>query len=152
MNALELLKQDHQKVAGLFAQTKSSSNAADKQRLFEQIKTELETHTYIEETVFYPALERHEELRELTREAYEEHSQVKTALHELAQLQAPAAALEMQLASLQRDVEHHVEEEENEIFPQVQELFGAAELEAMGRQMESAKSQFKPQFATAKVR
>jgi hemerythrin superfamily protein len=73
MNALELLKQDHQKVKELFHEaTRAEQNK--RKDLFDKIDTELETHAHIEETVFYPALEQHEELKDMVTEALEEAS------------------------------------------------------------------------------
>src|ERR1051325_2474083 len=79
MDAFNLLKTDHQKVAQLFDELESANGKA-KLQVFAQIKTELELHTHIEETIFYPALEKLEETHHLTLEAYEEHKMVKNLL------------------------------------------------------------------------
>ena len=81
MNAFELLRADHEKVAQLFERLESATGKA-KLGVFDQIKTELELHTHIEEKIFYPALERPAETQELTAEAYEEHATVKNLLRE----------------------------------------------------------------------
>jgi iron-sulfur cluster repair protein YtfE (RIC family) len=72
MEALELLKQDHQKVKELFEQAEDCEPGTEQKRIFRQIKTELETHTRIEESVFYPAMQKHEQLKEMVRESLEE--------------------------------------------------------------------------------
>ena len=72
MNALEVLKQDHQKVKGLFQEARRGPDQNKRKDLFDKIDTELEIHAHIEETVFYPALEQHEELADMVAEALEE--------------------------------------------------------------------------------
>ena len=79
MDALELLKKDHQKVKELFEKAEEAE-AKQQEKIFEQIKTELETHARIEETVFYPAVQEHEELKDMVLESLEEHKQIKTLL------------------------------------------------------------------------
>ncbi len=83
MDAFKLLQTDHKNVAALFNQREQASGKA-KLSAFNQIKTELELHTHIEETIFYPALEKPEETNDLTLEAYEEHDVVKKLLSELS--------------------------------------------------------------------
>jgi hemerythrin superfamily protein len=80
MDALELLKQDHQKVKKLFEQGQQTADKKQQKQIFNEIKSELETHARIEERIFYPAMKEHEELKEMVLEALEEHSQVKTVL------------------------------------------------------------------------
>src|SRR6185369_15998574 len=138
MDAFQLLKADHQKVAQLFDQLESASGKA-KLQVFEQIRTELELHTLIEETIFYPALEKPKQTHELTLEAYEEHDVVKNLLQELSRAKSPTEEWEAQAKVLQENVEHHVEEEENELFPKAEAALGEDEIETLGEQMESEK-------------
>jgi hypothetical protein len=79
MDPFELLKKGHETVADLFKRIESASGKA-KLGVFKQIKSELDLHTHIEETIFYPALEKANETRDLTLEAYEEHTVVKDLL------------------------------------------------------------------------
>ena len=139
MDALEILKQDHQKVKGLFKETEEAGEKKQKQ-VFERIKTELETHTHIEESVFYPAMQKHEELKDMVLESLEEHKQVKTLLREMDNLAADSEKFEPKLKVLKENVEHHAEEEEEEkMFPKVRELLNKAELEQLGQELEAAK-------------
>jgi iron-sulfur cluster repair protein YtfE (RIC family) len=85
MNALELLKADHEKVQQLFKKAEDA-NPERQRQLFEEIKQELETHTHIEETVFYPAVREADELKDMVLESLEEHKQVKTLLREMENL------------------------------------------------------------------
>jgi hemerythrin superfamily protein len=93
MNALEILKQDHQKVKGLFQEVTHATDTSKRKDLFNKIDMELEIHAHIEETVFYPAIEDHEALKDMVAEALEEHEQAKTLLEELAELGAEATSL-----------------------------------------------------------
>ena len=138
MDAFELLKADHRKVEQLFSQLESASGK-QKLQVFEQIKTELELHTHIEEKVFYPALEEPEETHDLTLEAYEEHDVVKKLLKELGRARTANEEWEAKAKVLQENVEHHVEEEENELFPKAETALGEEEIEALGAQMEAEK-------------
>jgi hemerythrin-like domain-containing protein len=138
MDAFNLLKTDHRKVEDLFSELESASGQA-KMRVFEQIKTELELHTHIEETIFYPALEEPKQTRELTLEAYEEHDVVKKLLQELSRAKSPTDEWEAQAKVLQENVEHHVEEEENELFKKAKAVLSQDEIETLGEQMESEK-------------
>jgi hemerythrin superfamily protein len=142
MNALELLKQDHQKVKKLFTQVEQDQK--QQQSLFSQIKQELETHTFIEETVFYPAMQQHEELKDMVLEAIEEHRQVKTLLKEMDNLVSDSEKFEPKLKVLMENVEHHAEEEEEgKMFPKVRAIVDEAALEKLGEELEAAKSKRK---------
>jgi len=139
MDAFNLLKADHRKVEELFEEFESASGQA-KMRLFQQIKTELELHTHIEETIFYPAVEEPKQTHDLTLEAYEEHDVVKKLLQELSRAKSPNEEWEAKAKVLQENVEHHVEEEENELFPKTSKVLSSDELETLGEQMESEKA------------
>jgi len=133
MDALDILKQDHQKVKELFHEATRGKD------LFDKINIELEIHAHIEETVFYPALEQHEELKDMVAEALGEHQEVKTLLEELEELGSESHDFGVKLQELMETVEHHVSEEEGEMFPKVREVFDEKELEELGSQLISAK-------------
>ncbi len=90
MNAIELLKEDHKKVNHLFGQVKATEEGEHKE-LFEQIKAELDVHTHIEETIFYPKLKEESELEDIVLEGIEEHHQAKMFLRELSSLDRKTA-------------------------------------------------------------
>ena len=106
MNALELLKADHEKVQQLFKKAEDA-NPERQRQLFEEIKQELETHTHIEETVFYPAVKEADELKDMVLESLEEHKQVKTLLREMENLTSDSEKFEPKLKVLMENVEHH---------------------------------------------
>ncbi|MET0689707.1 MAG: hemerythrin domain-containing protein [Candidatus Binatia bacterium] len=81
MNALELLKRDHDSITALLA---GADAYTDMKRLFERIKSELEIHAHIEETAFYPLLQNHELLKESARDAKAQHALIKELLSDLA--------------------------------------------------------------------
>ena len=139
MNALDILKQDHQKVKGLFQEMRKDSDRGRQKELFDKIDTELEIHTHIEETVFYPAVDEHEEFKDMIAEAREEHQEAKLLLDELEELGADDHDFGSKLQQLMEAVEHHVEEEEGEMFPKIQKVFTEDELEELGRDLEMAK-------------
>ena len=139
MNALEVLKQDHQKVKGLFQEMRQATDQARRKELFDKIDTELEMHAHIEETVFYPAIEEHEEFKGMVAEALEEHKKAKTLLDDLEELGANNHDFGSKLQQLMEAVEQHVKEEEGEMFPKIRELFEEDGLEQLGQDLESAK-------------
>jgi len=129
MDALELLKQDHQKVKELFEQGEGAEDKKEQRRIFKEIKSELETHTRIEETVFYPAMQEHDELKDMVLESLEEHKQVKTILREISKLSASSEKFKAKFKVLKDDVEHHaIEEEEGNMFPKIRKIIDQAEL------------------------
>lgn len=138
MDAFNLLKTDHRKVEELFSQLESASGQA-KMRVFEQIKMELELHTHIEEKFFYPALEEPKQTHDLTLEAYEEHDVVKKLLQQMGRAKSVTDEWEAQAKVLQENVEHHVEEEENELFPKAQAALSEEDIEDLGEQMAAEK-------------
>ena len=138
MDPFELLKADHQKVAELFDQLETASGKR-KLDVFQRIKSELELHTHIEETIFYPALEKPRDTHDLTLEAYEEHNVVKKLLRELSRAKTPNEEWEAKAKVLQENVEHHVEEEENELFVKAEAALSEEQIEALGEQMETEK-------------
>ena len=138
MDAFKLLKADHRKVEELFKRLESESGKR-KLTVFAQIKTELELHTHIEEKIFYPALEEPKETHDLTLEAYEEHDVVKKLLKSLSRARTANDEWEAQAKVLQENVEHHVEEEENELFKKAGAVLSDEEIESLGEQMEAEK-------------
>jgi hemerythrin superfamily protein len=141
MDALELLKQDHQAVKELFEQLNDGKNDKRRKRIFDKINSELNVHTHIEETVFYPEMERIEGLKEMVKEALDEHREVKKLLEEIETLDFAKDDSESLITELVENVDHHVAEEEDEMFPRVRELCDEATLQKLGKRLESAKGE-----------
>jgi iron-sulfur cluster repair protein YtfE (RIC family) len=148
MNVIELLKEDHNRVDLLFQKVKATDES-EHQELFEQIKEELEIHAHIEEVIFYPKLkeEGDKELQDITLEGIEEHHQAKIFLRELSNLADESEKFEPKLKVLMEDIEHHVQEEEGQMFPMVEEQFDEATLEDLGKQIEEEKGRYKKTMA-----
>ena len=145
MDAFELLKQDHKTVSGIFKQLDETTERGVKTRdeLFTKLKTELDIHAYIEETMLYPTLKEAKETHDITLEAYEEHKVIKDLLAELAALPKDREEWGAKLTVLKENVEHHVEEEENEMFPDARNVLDKEQREALGTRMEAAKQEQK---------
>ncbi|MBA3351680.1 MAG: hemerythrin domain-containing protein [Blastocatellia bacterium] len=143
MNAIELLKEDHDKVDKLFQKVKANEDA-DHKDTFEQIKAELDVHTHIEEVIFYPKLitDGDEELKKIVLEGIEEHLQAKMFLRDLAGLSGDSEKFQPKLKVLMEDIAHHVQEEEGQMFPMVEEQFDEATLQSLGEEMEKEKKNF----------
>lgn len=141
MDALELLKEDHEKVKELFEEAEATEDEKEKRTIFDQILTELETHARIEEAVFYPAMEKYDELKDMVLESLEEHKQIKTLLKEIDNLKSDSEKFEPKLKVLMENVEHHAEEEEEgKMFPKIEELVSEEDLETLGQELEAAKN------------
>jgi len=141
MNAFTLLKEDHEKVAGILEKIDETTERATKGReeLFTQLKSELDVHTRIEEDILYPALEEYEETRAISLEAYEEHAVVKQLLEELSFQPKDDEQWTAKFTVLKENIEHHVEEEEGEMFKKARKVLGEDEIEKLGDRLQEAK-------------
>jgi hemerythrin HHE cation binding domain-containing protein len=139
MDPFELLKKDHQKVSTLFQEIESASGEA-KLAIFRKLKQELDVHAHIEEIIFYPALEREKETREITLEAYEEHRVVKDLLSQLDAASSADEDWEARLTVLKENVEHHVDEEEGELFDKANDVLTGEQADDLGDRMQAEKN------------
>ena len=153
MNAFQLLKEDHQKVSGLFQQLEPTTERAEKTRteLFAKLKGELDVHAQIEEKVFYPAIKQAAETREIVLEGFEEHHVIKMLLGELDSMPVDTEVWAAKLKVLQENVEHHVEEEEGEMFQKARQVLDEDDINRLGAQMEDLKKQLQQQSKSAGV-
>ena len=142
MNALTLLKQDHQNVEALFERfEKAGPNAnAEKRRVAEKVIEHLSVHAAIEEQFFYPALRtKLQDEDAAILEALEEHHAAKLLLWELEKTPPTAERFDAKFTVLMENIRHHVTEEEDELFPKVREAFSVQELEDIGEAMARGK-------------
>ena len=141
MDAFTLLKADHKKVAGLMDKIEDTTERAIKTReeLFTQLKSELDIHAQVEETILYPVLEKAKETHDISLEAYEEHKVVKRLLSELESEPKDAEEWTAKFTVLKENVEHHVEEEEGEMFKKARRVLSEEEIEELGTRLEEAK-------------
>jgi hemerythrin-like domain-containing protein len=141
MDAITLLKADHQRVRDLFAQYEATENAETKRTLAEQVFVELEMHAQLEENVFYPAVnEETDEGPELVKESLSEHETVKNLIQELRSMAPDTEEFDARFHELIQNVEHHVEEEEAEMFPLAEEEL-AEDLTEMKDEMQELKAE-----------
>jgi len=138
MDAIALLKKQHDEVEALFKKFEKAEENAEKQGIFETIADNLAAHAAIEEKVFYPAAYRdgEEELEDMLREAVEEHLAAKRIIADLLDMKAGDENFDAKMKVLQEQIDHHIEEEEHELFPKAKKEIGVDELEAMGVEME----------------
>src|SRR5215210_7417237 len=142
MDAVKLLKDDHEKVKGLFRQFEKARSEDRKKELADAIMMELEVHSKIEEEIFYPAVREKggNQQQETVAEAVEEHHVVDVLMQEIKQLEPSDERFEAKMTVLIENVEHHIEEEEQEMLPDAKKKLGK-EVEALGDQMEQRKQQ-----------
>ena len=140
VDAIAMLKEDHQRVRDLFAQYKGTSNAEAKWTLAEEVFVELETHAQLEENIFYPSVnEETEEGPELVKESLQEHAAVKQLIQELRQMGPQNNGFDAKFHELMHNVEHHVEEEEAEMFLLAEQEL-TADLDDMKGEMQELKA------------
>lgn len=147
MNAIELLKADHDKVRGLFEQLTNTTKRAEKTRveLLEKIRLELDVHTQIEEEIFYPAFKQavgESKDEAMVFEALEEHRAAgELVLPDLLDTDVVSDKFAGRAKVLKELVEHHADEEEKEMFKKARELFDRAQLDELGAQMAERKKE-----------
>ena len=144
MDAIELLVSDHDTVRGLFEEFRAAAEQDDADeihRIQREIFDELEVHTTIEEEVFYPAVREldEEELGEMVGESIQEHHVVKLLMREISDL-SDLEVFRSKMVVLMENVEHHAEEEESEMFPQLRSRMSPDELESLGEKLDAAKT------------
>ena len=145
MDAIALLKTDHQKVRALLGDLEKTTDraAGKRQKLLEEIERELTVHTKIEEQIFYPAFReaaRKSDDRELFYEAVEEHHVVDLVLPEIKGTATDTDEFAAKAKVLKDLVEHHAEEEEKQMFPRAKTILGRDELQRLGRELAEAKA------------
>ncbi|HVL54747.1 MAG TPA: hemerythrin domain-containing protein [Vitreimonas sp.] len=141
MNALTLLKNDHDKVRKLLTELESTTERGVKTRadLFSTIKGELTVHEIIEEEILYPALKSHPKAKDIVLEAYEEHHVVDLVMAELEETPVDDETWGAKAKVMKENVEHHIEEEEGDMFQKARQVFDTSELEELGSRMEERK-------------
>jgi hemerythrin-like domain-containing protein len=137
MKATELLKQQHRDVSRLFRAIESASDDSNKEALFLELASNLVAHDGIEREIFYPACEEVMGVDDQLGEALVEHGVVEFCLYQAHQALGKAD-FDFKCKVLQEVVDHHVEEEEEELLPGAEKLLGADQMEALGEDMEEA--------------
>lgn len=138
MNALDLLRQDHQHVQALLKRFEKTEDEGEQRELCDQIVGELREHTEIEERILYPYLREATGREDLFEEASLEHDTAKSLMEQLEREQPGTPRFKAMVKVLGEYVEHHVQEEEAEIFPQVEKT--GVDLDALGQTLEECRS------------
>jgi hemerythrin superfamily protein len=138
MKATDLLKKQHKDVKALFKKVEKTGDAEGRRELMEQIGQMLALHTRLEEEIFYPAVRGLEtrKAEAMIAEAFEEHHVVELVLKDLPNVDPEDERFEAKMTVLSELVEHHVEEEEGEMF-KLAERLGKDELQRLGQQIEA---------------
>jgi hemerythrin superfamily protein len=134
VNAIELLEGQHREVEALFAKLEKAKGEESKRRIFTEIADKLAIHATIEERHFYPAV-KEKRTEDILLESLEEHLGIKRVLADLLAVEVGDDTFEAKTKVLQEQVEHHVEEEEDDLFPKVKKLMDEETLVAIAQQM-----------------
>jgi hemerythrin-like domain-containing protein len=139
MDPIQLLKKQHREVEALFEKIEKATRAQQRRALLAELTGNLTLHMTIEEEIFYPAVRQlpAKKAEDMTLEAYEEHAVVKLVLGELPGVDPEDERFDAKMTVLSELIEHHVEEEEDEMFKTAKKL-GTAELGALGDRMAAA--------------
>jgi hemerythrin-like domain-containing protein len=143
-DAIALLKDDHRAVEKLFNEFESAKGEGRKQKLAQRICLELTVHTMIEEEIFYPACQGKIE-EDLLKEAFVEHDAAKLLIAEIEAGEGQSDEFfDAKVQVLGEQIEHHVEEEEKELFPKVRKA--DIDLDPLGEQLATRKQELLKQF------
>jgi hemerythrin superfamily protein len=138
MDALDLIKQDHKRLRKLLEQTLEAEDSEREQRM-NFLRTELVAHERMEEEVLYPRLREETKARDTVLEGYEEHHVADVLLDELLDVPADTDVWKAKLKVLKENVEHHMDEEEDELFKDARAVLDRDELKRLGERMEQIK-------------
>jgi hemerythrin-like domain-containing protein len=142
MDAIAMLKADHDKVKDLLEELEATTERGVKTReaLFATIKGELTVHEVIEEEIFYPALREHPKAKDIVLEGYEEHHVVDLLMTELENLDVADETWGAKALVMKENIEHHIQEEEGEMFAKARQVFDREELQELGARMAKRKA------------
>jgi hypothetical protein len=149
VDAIKLLKDDHDKAKKMLEELDGTTERAVKTReeTYGKLKAGLVVHEAIEEEIFYPALKQHAEAKDIVLEAYEEHNVVDMVMGELDATPFDDERWKAKFTVMKENLEHHIEEEEGEMFSQARDVFDKETLERLGEQMDARKKELQQQAA-----
>ena len=140
MDCLTLLHEEHQEVKKLFRELEKAEGQKAS-TLWSEISMKLTLHEEMEETHFYPELKREERAKEIILEAYQEHHVMDVLIEEISALTPEAEEFHPKVTVLQENTEHHIEEEEGELFPKVRKIWDTTKRQEVGAKMAQMKQQ-----------
>jgi hemerythrin HHE cation binding domain-containing protein len=147
-DAVTLLKEDHKKMKKIMSDIHSTTERGVKTReeLIEKMRGELKIHERIEEEIFYPALRKHKKAKEIVLEGYAEHHAVDVLLDELDGVPFDDETWGAKFNVIKENIEHHIEEEEGDMFKKATQVFDDGEVEDLGEGMARLKDQLQSSF------
>jgi hemerythrin superfamily protein len=148
---LDMLRSDHMKVESMLIQLRIARDADHRTRLLKTIRQDLDKHMRIEETLFYPACEKVEKIRGLVEHSYDEHQKARNLLKDLQAMDPSNSRFSHMVTKLITEIEHHVVNEEEEIFPAVRKHMDQKEFNRLNRQIIDAFSTTTGKMKTKKV-
>jgi len=141
VNALELIKHDHDRLRQLFDDALASDDTAVRASVIHAIRSELMAHERMEEDVFYPALRSaNQKAKEIVLEGFEEHHVIDIILDELVGVPEDAEVWQAKLKVLRENLDHHMKEEEGEMFKRARQAMSQDTLDELGTKMEQVKT------------
>jgi hemerythrin superfamily protein len=142
MDAIDMLKADHTKVKKLFRNYEAAGDRAyqRKKEIAQELFAEITVHSMLEEELFYPAVKERtdKEGKEVVAESFEEHQIVASLIEELKELDPKDERYQAKFTVLMENVEHHIEDEEEDLFPEAEKAMGDA-IEGLGTRMKRRK-------------
>lgn len=143
MDALTLLRKDHERVKDMLHKLDDTTERAEVTRTegLEKLKQELTVHEAIEEEILYPALIEFAKTKDITLEAFEEHHVVDVIMAELEQTPVEDKTWAAKLTVMKENLEHHIEEEEDDMFKKARQVMDEADLEELGERMAARKDE-----------
>jgi len=143
MDPIALLKADHDEVKALLVKLDKTTERAEVTRAdgLEALRRKLDVHETIEEEILYPALEQFAKTKDITLEAFEEHHVVDMVMSELEATPVTDDTWAAKLTVAKENLEHHIEEEEGEMFKQARQVMDSAELDEIGDRLSERKQE-----------
>ena len=148
MDVLTFLKDEHDEAKQVFKKLEEAKGASAG-RLWDQLKNMLTLHEELEETFFYPQLKEEKNTEDLILESYQEHHVMDVLIEEISQLEPSDETWQPKIKVLMENTEHHIEEEETELFPKVRKIWDTAKRKEVGERMEQMKAERKKERRAA---
>jgi len=143
-DAITLLKADHRAVEKLFGQFEKAKDTDRKKTLADKICLELRVHMQIEEEIFYPTSREYLKDEDIVDEAVVEHAAARDLMDEIGRMEPDEELYDAKVTVLEEQIEHHVEEEETELFPKVRKT--DMDIKAVGARMKARKDELMAQM------
>lgn len=144
-NIFSQLKKDHRNISELFNKLEdlNPEESDKKSEMFNYLKQELEIHSSLEETIFYLCLTTNPETKNTVRHSFHEHKEIRHLLYKLSDSVVNTHEWQKNLNMLKNIVEHHIIEEENELFPLVKSIMKNEQLKKLGKEFKSEREKFR---------